>query len=207
MNNQFFQIIPKKSLLLILFLIISIGILSIISLLSPRTNSVPVSPRPVIMQSPAPINNVLPLQKTVTGKTPTQEIEKNFNILNKQPLENNKISYTIASPLNARPDQILTQNNLAIFERVVVVGRQEETNKISSIITRFGPAEKIFKGSKYYGDHMSTYVYASKGFTIIGNDNADEIYEIQTFIPTSVENYLKNYGEDILLDASTFKGE
>lgn len=207
MNNQFFQIIPKKNLLLILFLILSIVILTIISLLSPKTTPAPTPPKPIIMQSPIPTNNISPLQKTVTGKTLTQEIEQKYNILNKQSLGNNKTSYTITSPLDARPDQILTQDNRVIFEKVVIVGRQNETNKISSIMTRFGPAEKIFKGSKYYGNHLSTYIYAGKGFAIIGNDNADEIYEIQTFNPTSVESYIKEYGEDILLEVPTFKGE
>lgn len=210
MNNSFFQIIPKKTFFLIIFLITLIGILGGISLLSPKDAPVPASPEPVIMQSPSAVN-ISSLQKTIPGKTTAQEIEQKISIRTKQSLENNKTSYTIESPLITRPDQIITQNNEVIFERVVLVKNQQEVTNISSITAKLGPPEKAFTGSKYYGHQIRTYIYASKGLAFIAatNDatNEMEIYEIQTFIPTSVENYMKEYGEDILLDRPAFQGE
>jgi hypothetical protein len=47
----------------------------------------------------------------------------------------------------------------------------------------------------YYSFHYPTLICSNIAF--IANPNADEIYEIQTFTPTSVEDYLKNYGSDI----------
>lgn len=212
MNNTFFQIIPKKTFILILVLIVLIGLLSIIAILSPKAQkNLSVSPGPVVMRSPIPANNLSPLQKTITGKTSPQEIEQRFNVLNKQSLDSDKTSFTIPSSLVDRPDQIITQNNQAIFERTILIRNEREIIKISSIISRFGPPERILTGSKYYGRHTRIYVYANKGFAFIAitNEATDEmeIYEIHAFVPTSVENYLKEYGEDILLEAPTFEGE
>lgn len=188
-----------------------IVILSIIALLSSKNRTIPPPPGPVVMGSPTPINSISPLQKTIIGKTTPQEIEQKYSILNKQTLDNNKTSYAIASSLTDRPDQIITQNNQTAFERLVLVKDQREIDKISSLITKFGPAEKVFTGSKYYGSQARTYIYASKGFALIAivNEAKDEmeIYEIQSFVPTSVDIYVATYGEDLQMNAPTFKGE
>lgn len=211
MNNSFIQLFPKKTLFVILFLLVLITILSIIVLLSSKNPPTPTPVRPVIMGSPTPVINISPLQKTVIGQTTSQEIEQKFNILNKQTLNDNKTSYTITSSLINRPDQIITQNNQSIFERLVMVKDQREIIKTSSVFIKFGPADKIFTGSKYYGRQTRTYVYARKGFALIAiaNDVKDEmeIYEIQTFPPTSVENYITAYGQDLMLNAPPFQGE
>lgn len=153
------------------------------------------SAEPVISQPPALL---LPSQKVIIGKTTTTDIEKNYRVKQKQSLSNNELKYSIDSNIEARSDQIIFQNNLAKFERIVVVGNSNSGNiKISTQILKYGPPEKILNGSNFYGYQMDTYIYPAKGFAFIANKNTDEIYEIQTFAPTSLDNYLSNYGDDI----------
>lgn len=191
--DKIYSFIPKKTLTLIIFLlVIIIALAAILFLRQPK--SPPPSPLPVISQSPVTIS---PLQKTLIGRTKPEDVEKTYQIKDKKTLPNGDLSYSINSKLDARPDQIIFHNSAANFERIIVVGN-EKILKLSDQILKYGPAEKVLKASKYYGNHMETHIYASKGFAFIVNPNADEIYEIQTFSPTSLDNYLTTYGEDIV---------
>lgn len=193
--NKLYSFIPKKTLLLIILLLGAIVVLGLI-LFVRQSKKATLLPAPVISQSPPTLSS---LQKSAIGKTTLDEVEKSHQITDKQVLANGDIEYSINSKVETRPDQIVFHNKLAQFERTVIVGNptMSDTLKLSDQISRYGPAERIIKGSKFYGSHMDTYIYAAKGFTFIANTNANEIYEIQTFTPTSFENYLSNYGKDI----------
>lgn len=194
MNNTF-TFIPKKTLLLITILVVVIGLLGLFTLINQPKKVTPI-PEPVISQQ---VSAITPLQKTNIGKTITEDIDKTYSDASKQTLANGGIKYLISSGVNARPDEVVFVNNVAQFERTILIGRQTESNfvKMSAQILKFGPAEKVMKGSKFYGAHMETHIYSSKGLAFIVNPNSDEVYEIQTFTPTTLENYLSNYGEDI----------
>lgn len=185
----------KKTLILIASLIVTVIALSLVLLIR-QGEKVPTAPLPVISQPPTKLS---PFQKTIIGKTTVSDVEKDYQINTRQTLPNGDLKYSINSKIEARPDQIIFHNNLAQFERVVLVGNPSISGsiKLSDQILKYGPAEKVNKGSKFYGYHMDTYIYATKGFAFIANTNADEIYETQTFSQTSLENYLSNYGEDI----------
>lgn len=189
------NIFPGKTLILMAFLLGLIIILSFILFISKQKPS-PSGPNPVISGSPSPVNFISPFQKTIIGKTSAQDIETKYDIQNKQLLDNGDIQYSIKSKLDARPDQIIAHDNLAQFERTITVGSSDPI-KLTAQIIKLGPAEKAVKGSSFYGAHMDTYIYASKGLALIANTYADEVYEIQTFPPTSVDNYLNLYGTDI----------
>ncbi len=192
--NGFLSFMPKNTRALILVLTVIIIILVLILLIArPKTTTLPYLP--VVSQSPT----LSPLQKTIIGKTKIDDIEKNYQIKNKQVMPNGDLKYSLDSRIETRPHQITFHNSLAQFERVVIVDNATISGqlKLSDQILKYGPAEKVIKGSKFYGNHMDTYIYATKGFTFIANTNANEVYEIQIFTPTSLENYLDNYGEDI----------
>lgn len=144
-------------------------------------------------------NTISPLQKSIIGKTTTQDIEKTNPTMGKQILPSGEIKYEIESTLIGRPNEMIFENNTAKFERIITIKGATESGKlkISSQILKFGPAEKIIEGSEFYGARIKTYIYPSKGFAFIANPNADEIYELQTFIPTTIDDYLSKYGEDI----------
>lgn len=193
--DKLYTFIPKKTLVLITVLVVIIITLAIILFTSqPRKTTAP--PAPIISQSPSAS---FPIQKTIIKKTTINEIEKAYQVRDKQILPNGGLAYSFNSKIEARPDQIIFHDNLAQFERIIVVGNTGVSGqiKLSSQILKYGPAEKVITGSRFYGRHMETHIYATKGFAFIVNPNADEVYEIQTFAPIPLEKYLSNYGDDI----------
>ncbi len=189
--DNVYAFIPKKTFFLALALLGAIIILGLILLFSQSESTSTDTPLlPVISQSPSRISSQ---QKTIIGKTTLEELVQEHPETQEQSLPNGNQGYTIASPLDARPDQVEFKNRVAIFERAVVLGNL----KIPELILKYGQAEKIIKGSKFYGDHMENHLYPSKGLMFIGNPNTNEVFEIQTFTPTTIEDYLNSYGEDI----------
>lgn len=193
--EKFYSFMPKRILILIFSLLLGVTVLTLTVLLrSPQKTSTFLPP--VISQSPSP---VIHLQKTIIGKTTAEEVEKNNPIQNRQILANGDLQYSIRTELENRPDQIIISNNKALFERIVILGNSSELGKIklSEQIIKYGPAEKIIRGSKFYGFNMDTYIYPGKGLAFITNTFTDQIEEIQVFVPTTLEAYLAIYGEDI----------
>lgn len=193
--DKLYSSIPKKTLALIAGLIIIIITLILILIINQPKKAI-TPPPPVISQSPT---TSFLFQKSIIGKTTPTDIEKAYQVKDKRTLANSDLEYSLDSKLQARPDQIIFHNNLAQFERTVVLGKTNASNylKISDQIIKYGPAEKIIRGSKFYGYFRDTYIYATRGFAFIANTNADEIFEIQLFNPTSLDNYLSKYGDDI----------
>lgn len=186
------------------------GILASMALLVSRDKG---SAKPEPQKQEIPI--VYPQKKTIIGKTTNQEIEKS-NLLRPKALKvgatdttiqqstreenpaTGEIIYTIPSELIARPDKIITKNGVAIFERVVTMGdSSQEKDAQMSEFEKYGNPEKTFTGSIHYGDPVQTNVYSSKGLAIIFYPYTGEVLEIQIFQPTSVDNYVKNWGQDI----------
>lgn len=193
--DKVYFFIPKKTFLLITLLLVAIVVLVLILFIS-QSKKVTSPPSPVISQSPSPLS---PLQKTIIGKTTINDIGKSYPSGDKQTLPNGDLKYSVNSKLEARPDQIIFHNNVTQFERIIILGNTSLSGntKLSDQVAKYGPAEKVIKGSKFYGYHMDTYIYPAKGIAFIANTYADEIEEIQIFTPTSLENYISNYGEDI----------
>lgn len=188
--NQIYSLIPKKTRILIISLVVLI-ILLLIILLTNQPNKEIISVNPVISQTPS---SQFSFQKTVIGQTTINNIENSYKVKNKQTQANGDFVYSIDSQLNARPDQVVFHNDLAQFERTVVITQKL---KLSDLIIKYGQAERIIRGSKFYGYHADTYIYAKKGIAFIANTNTNEVYEIQNFTPTTVESYISNYGQDL----------
>lgn len=193
--DKIYSFIPKKAFILAIVLLGMI-LISIFVLVARQPNRPTSSPAPVISQTPT---TQFPQQKTIIGKTTATDLEKDQKITSKKALPNGDTQYSINSSIETRPNQVVVGENKAKFERIVVIGREAGPIplKISEQIIKFGPAERVVKGSKFYGFHMDTYIYANKGFAFVANTQTDEIYEIQTFTPTSVDKYLSSFEEDI----------
>lgn len=99
----------------------------------------------------------------------------------------------------SRPENIfnytLSRRDLLKFTAASVASAAAST--FEPLTATLGQPEKTAPGSKFYGYHMNTYIYASKGIVFIGNPNINEVFEIQSFTPMSVEEYINNYGQDI----------
>lgn len=143
------------------------------------------------------------LQKAEIGKTTTKELDKQINkneLKEKQVLSDKETIYKLNSILPQRPNEIRTENGIAVFERIIVPADNPNTPgyvTIPQMISTFGQPDKIIQGSQFYGKFSSTYIYGGKGLAFIGNSNTNDVYEVQLFVPMIVEEYIKKYGGDI----------
>lgn len=187
--------ISKKKILFILTLVVLIIITIFISLNQPK--KLPPTQKTEVI--PVQIKQISPLQLSTIGKTTQDQIERLPSQQNKETLKNSDIQYSFPSLIEQRPNQIIIHNNLAVFERIAVPGNPQEKGyaKISEFSKEYGEEDQIIDGSQFFGPFTSTYIYSSKGFAILGNPNTDEVYEIQVFLPTTVEDYSKTYGDDL----------
>lgn len=191
----------KNRTVVVATLIAIILIIYIIATLSvkPPTGPEP-TPKPSI--TPTPIQKtqkVSLIQKTIIGQTANNEIDKLPSIQKKEVLPNGDIKYELSAFIPQRPNEIITHNNVAIFERIDVPENPGQVGyiTIAQMTSKYGQPEKIFKGSSFFGPFESTYVYSNLGFAFIGNPYTDEVHEIQVFTSISVDQYVKTYGSDI----------
>lgn len=169
----------------------------------PSFNDIPTAtPTPFYKSSSnSTTQKIYSLQKTIINNTKDSEIQGLPDVIKTETLPNNTKEYLLNSPASlSRPNKIITQNGIVRYEQIIT----DETNPASvtyATISRyknvFGNPEKAIKGSRYYGSFMNTYIYASRGFALIGNPYTDEVFEVQTFVPTIVDKYIENYGQDI----------
>lgn len=154
-------------------------------------NQPPPEPTSYILKKSVSIPS---LQKTTIGKTTVGEIESLPGIS-----KTSESDYSYSSYLLQRPNEIKTENNTASFERVLTPISSSDPNytTIPKIIEMFGKADKITTGSKFYGDYLNTYIYATQGMAFVGNPNTNEVYEIQFFKPMTPDEYESKFGQDI----------
>lgn len=180
---------------LLVIIIIGVFFATYFSSNSPQTLN-PEQPTPIQLGGEIRASGI---QKTEIGKTTISQIQNIPGITKVSDTQ-----YTLPSELLARPNEILTDKNVAVFERALLpVSSQDPRYKtISEMEKIFGQPDKTAKGSKFYGEFLSTYIYASKGMTFIGNPNTNEVYEIQFFKPMTLDEYISKYGSDIPAAAS-----
>lgn len=96
-----------------------------------------------------------------------------------------------------RDSLIVSRNNQVVFEREQTLLSDGKYPKLADFQQKYGLAEEIATGSAHFGDQATTYIYASKGLALIGNDYNGDIYEIQSFKSMSSDEYKKAWGVDI----------
>jgi hypothetical protein len=195
--NNLLNLVHKKVLVLVTVLILMIATLVIISLNKGGKTFIPNS---IVTQTPTPAFSITPLQRVVVNQTTPQEVENSYPAENKTVLSDGSVKYTFISPLKSRPAEVIFKDNVAIFERTIIISNPTTTglSTITEFRNQFGSAEKIIKGSSFWGRDMLTYIYPSKGFAFIANGFNDQVLELHTFKPTTIDGYIKSYGEDII---------
>lgn len=174
------------------------GFLLIIILLIFISISSPNKPTPIPPQyQPTPtVIIAIPGQKYTIGETKAGEINQNNSVIKQEP-KLNLTKYSLRSSLDLRPNIVMTDGNVVVFESIIVPQESASIIKLSDYLKRYGVANKTFTGSNFYGSMANTYVFTSQGLAIIANSYTNEIYELQVFSPTTIENYVKYYGDDI----------
>lgn len=148
-------------------------------------------PKPGQLTAPISVSDVR------IGKTTENQVAALPNIVKKTVLPNGQTAFDVKTGYAIRGDQIITDNKTAVFIRKRVAS-DDKTQTLQAYQTQFGQPEEEIIGSKHYGEAATLFLYASKGIAILGNKHSGEVFETQTFMPTSVENYKTLYGEDIL---------
>lgn len=195
---------------LLILVLLSLGIIYLLlSNIKPTKEETTLIPTPTIysIRRATPSSSSYSFssfQKTVIGKTTDKEIESLTNIISKQASDGGTITYLVKSVNPLQPDKILTKNGTTIYEETsTFTSNAGGFPKISFYKDIFGQPEEEIVGSEKYGHLATAYIYASKGFSLIGNSNTDEVYEIKRFLPLSLDQYKKLYGSDI--NTSVFK--
>jgi hypothetical protein len=174
---------------LIIALLVAIIFLLVLIRFFPANN-----PQSLASPSPTPVISI-PGQPVEIGKTVTEQVESLPNIVNKEALADGSTKYTLSTSIPLRSDLVIVKDDHVIFQSKtssLKLGAPDYL-KISDLIKEYGQPEKIIPGSFIYGPFSSIYVYSSKGFAFIGNPNTDEIYEMQSFRPLEVNQYIEQY--------------
>ncbi len=185
---------------IVIVLVVSVLIVALLS--GMRRNSTTSTPTNVPGGSSTQ-HKISPTQKTIIEKTTKNEVEDLPGIIGKATLSDGATRYTFSSPLISRKNEVIVKDNQVIFERILVPESSKDPGyvRISQYEKEYGKPQQTIRGSRFYGNLIRTYIYANKGFALIGNPITDEVFEIHTFNPTTVENYIQEFGEDIDKDA------
>lgn len=204
MNSLFYSIrnMPKPILILIgtlsFFILVTMVLLYALSQ-KPTERPEEVSGPQVFYQNP-------PSEQTVQqasnysiikiGDTTEEEIKKLPGLKGEQ-VKGNQTEFAFKSG-RYNDDLVITENGVVVFKKIVTVDPQTwQHPPLSSYLKAYGEPEAEFTGSNIYGSHFKTFVYPSKGIAFIGNPTPDELYEIQVFEPTTLEQYRNRWGTDI----------
>lgn len=111
-------------------------------------------------------------------------------------LPDESIQYTYSSPVAGRPNLIIiSKEGFVDFKRSVIP--EDDPLFLNEFIGLYGPARWIFEGSIFYGDNTRTHIYPDYGMALKIDTQTGRILEQHTFIKTTVEEYIRKYGEDI----------
>jgi hypothetical protein len=197
--------LSAQKLLLPLVLVAALSLfvfVVIISILSPRTENPQGSPTPTPSSSVDRLpqeQRISVLQKSAIGETTQKELDAMPGLENKSTFADGSTRYAFRSALISRKNEVLVKDGKAVFERILTPesSKARGYSLISQFTKRYGEPEETITGSSFYGQLMSNFIYANKGFTLIGNPFTGEVFEIQLYVPTTVETYRQQYGEDI----------
>lgn len=173
--------------------------------LTPHTSPTPLpSARNNTIPIPATSRDKqLPTQKSYIGSKEFNEKDPNISVIKKETLLDGEIKYFIKSENVGIPGEILTRQGEVIYERILTAAEKQNPNHTTTneLLQKYGQPTIMYNGHKIYGHPALTYLYPDKGIAFTANKFTSEVYEIQIFSPTTADQYLKLYGQDI-----TFEG-
>lgn len=173
----------KKTLMLIGVLILILGGILILETLPKQ-------------QTQFPGDSISPQFKTKIGQTTDANLSSQPDLLKKTEADSQTV-YTFKPAPNFVGNQVITEGGKAVFEKGTILEGQQKLPLFSNYVAKYGKPETAFTGSKTFGKFEKTYVYASLGFALKVNPFTQEVNEVQKFAPTTAEEYLKKWGDDI----------
>lgn len=153
-----------------------------------------------IQQRNKDVESYLLLNKIVLNKTTRNEAKEILRGWNQEAI-NDITTITTPTSLPSRTNKVVSNKQFVIYKRVIIplVITESKEVTISGLKNSLGEPHQTYTGSKAYGYSMATYAYPQKGISFVANNFEDEVYEIQYFQPTTLDEFIKLYGEDINL--------
>ncbi len=174
----------------VLFLLI----LGSILFLGQNSSSSPQQPeaQEVITPPNRPLDN--PLQKSIIGKTTKADLQK-YPVIAQVVQSDNSILYQLNSGIPQKPGEIIIKDGVVVYEKINIPANPQEPGytNLPTLQKNYGPPERVLPGPDLYGPFSNIYIYASRGIAFTGNQHSGDVYDIEIFQPTSVENYLKTF--------------
>lgn len=138
------------------------------------------------------------LLNTDIGKTTAKELKNAPDLKEKATSTAGRNEFVSDSAFTYRENSVVTENSVAVFKRIVPVNPVNwQSPQMSYYEQLYGTPQKIYKGSATYGGLMETAVYGDRGFALVYNPFTGEVFEIQSFVPTTPDEYLQKWGSDI----------
>lgn len=195
--NNYFQTGISTIIIVGLIAILLVGAI----IVAPIVNRPPSSPTP--STSPVPHGSgvddqTISLLYLSTGDLELDNLRQQANFISCNDQPDSTTQCELTSPLVARPNLVIVKAGQLVFKRTITTplanGRLPSFGNLSAGL---GAASQVQKGSRFYGPQVQTYIFATKGITLIANPNTGEVQEVQVYQPTTTADYLSKFGEDI----------
>lgn len=138
------------------------------------------------------------LQTIIVGQTTDEEVSKipNAHVVEETPEGR---TYNLPSSIRSRPHEIKTSQGVAVSERLVLPAYPEYTGymNITDVVRRYGEPKYIIKGSDFYGDFTTRYIYPERGLFFVVNTNTNEVFELIHFKNMSTEEFNSTFPNEI----------
>ncbi|HEX8932092.1 MAG TPA: hypothetical protein VF810_02980 [Patescibacteria group bacterium] len=163
------------------------------------------TPTSTSSSSPTPISNTsLPYPNTGQGLGSQSESEEKNNMViwtnstltdsdladfnaTKETLPDGSIQYSYSSDVANRPNIIIVKNGINVFQRTPFTDTPMSQNT-----NFYGQPDYVAKGSQFWGPNAVTYIYLSRGISLIGDLNKDQLFEQIIFQPGTLDQFIKN---------------
>ena len=133
-------------------------------------------------------------QNDIEGKDTSDAVSLPKTYQKKESLPDGSTAYSYNSGNPSRPHlEISSSDDQIVFSRAVA-SKDFPLSTISTYNEAYGGPDKTITGSKIYGKNAVTLIYASVGVAIIGDPQTDEVFEKQTFVPMTADQYIQKYG-------------
>lgn len=138
------------------------------------------------------------LLNTDIGKTTTEELKNASDLKEKATTTTGTSEFVSDSAFTYRENSVVTENSIAVFKRIIPVNPENwKSPQISYYEQLYGAPQKTYKNSVTYGGLIETAVYGDRGIALVYNPFTGEVFEIQSFVPTTPDEYLRKWGSDI----------
>lgn len=133
------------------------------------------------------------------GVLTIDNLDNSRDLKQKTILADGSIQYTLRSSLRTRDSIVIVKGPSVIYSRIITIGHDSSAPKITTYLKQYGVAEKVYRGSKYFGPLASLYLNATRGYALIGNSQTDEMFEVHTFPKMTIDEYFSKFGEDFIV--------